>query len=429
MKLLLASAARATVGARSGQEDSFRVWPAEGVVPSDAENAGLLAVLADGMGGHTGGAIAGETACAAFADAFLASATPYAERLNTALHASNEALARGVERNAALRGMGCTLLAAWFDASGMRWTSVGDSLLLLYRFPEVIRLNADHSLGSLLDEQARQNIITASEAKSHLNRNALRSALTGSRIELIDMHGEPLAIRGGDWIVLASDGICSLAGDEIADVIGRHRNEAPEAMADGLIEAVLAKGVAGQDNTTVVVVRVDGAPDAAIDEVTTRVVMRPAQGGETADGAAATPKEKRSRSLLGSALDVSPAVWLGAAAGLLLIAVVMAISTTRKPQQTLPATAAPEPQPVLQEARPPEREVLPLPAPPPPAPPGGATSDGQTAEDPVAASPPPQTAPPQKSTPPVVRKDGQDAKKKRERVPHATPSFPFAAPN
>jgi PPM family protein phosphatase len=75
MSFLLASAARATVGARSGQKDSFRLWPAEGVVRS-AESGGLLAVLADGMGGHTGGAIAGETACATFADTFAASATP-----------------------------------------------------------------------------------------------------------------------------------------------------------------------------------------------------------------------------------------------------------------------------------------------------------------------------------------------------------------
>ena len=72
MTLLLASAARATVGGRSGQEDAFRLWPAEGVVPPKAEGGGLLAVLADGMGGHTGGAIAGQTACKTFTEVFAA---------------------------------------------------------------------------------------------------------------------------------------------------------------------------------------------------------------------------------------------------------------------------------------------------------------------------------------------------------------------
>src|SRR5262249_6384093 len=159
-----------------------------------------------------------------------------------------------------------------------------DSLLLLYRFPEVIRLNADHSLGSLLDEQARRNIITPGEAKANLNRNALRSALTGSRIELIDLHGDPLEVRAGDWIVLASDGICSLGADAMATTMARYRHATPEEMADGLIAAVLDKGVAGQDNATVIAVRIEAAPSVPFDEVTTRRVIRPAAIGGAPEG-------------------------------------------------------------------------------------------------------------------------------------------------
>ena len=194
------------------------------------------------MGGHTGGAIAGQTACKTFTEVFAAASTPPEARLKTALQASNEALAKGVEQNAALKGMGCTIVAAWIDDLGIRWTSVGDFLLLLYRLPDVIRLNADHSLGSFLDEQARQNKITRSEARRNRNRNALRSALTGSKIDLIDLRSEPLELRAGDWVLLASDGICSLPGDEIADVVYRFRQSTPEEMADGLIAAVDTEG-------------------------------------------------------------------------------------------------------------------------------------------------------------------------------------------
>ena len=271
MSIVLASAARATTGARSGQEDAFQLWPADGVARPEGESGGLLAVLADGMGGHTGGAVAGQTACSTFAEVFAAAATPYDQRLQSALDASNEALAKGVEENAALRGMGCTIVAAWMDTLGIRWASVGDSLLLLYRFPDVIRLNADHSLGSFLDEQVRQNRISASEAKQHQNRNALRSALTGSKIDLIDLRSEPLELHAGDWILIASDGICSLEGDEIADVVYNFRQSTPDEMADGLIAAVARKGVAGQDNTTVVAIRVDAAK-VAPDAETTRVL-------------------------------------------------------------------------------------------------------------------------------------------------------------
>jgi PPM family protein phosphatase len=343
MTLLLASAARATVGGRSGQEDAFRLWPGEGVVQPKPESGGLLAVLADGMGGHTGGAIAGQTACRTFAEVFANSSASAEARLKAALQASNEALAKGVEQNAALKGMGCTLVAAWIDDLGLRWTSVGDSLLLLYRLPDVIRLNADHSLGSFLDEQARQNKITRSEARRNRNRNALRSALTGSKIDLIDLRAEPLELRPGDWVLLASDGICSLPGDEIADVAYRLRQSTPEEMAEALIAAVTQKGIVDQDNATVVAVRIDGAPEAS-SGVTTPILAKP---GEEVD--------LRTRRIGVSRRGPAPrrhggktraaAVWLAAAAALVFcaVALMLAVPSLRPTLPSNPTSPAAQP--------------------------------------------------------------------------------------
>jgi protein phosphatase len=338
MSFQFSSAARATTGARSGQEDAFRVWPAEGVVPPKAEGGGLLAVLADGMGGHTGGAVAGQTACKTFAEVFATADSPLEARLSTALQASNEALAKGVEQNASLRGMGCTLVAAWFDDAGIRWTSVGDSLLLLYRAPELMRLNADHSLGFFLDEQARQNRISRSEARRNRNRNALRSALTGSKIDLIDLRADPCELRAGDWVVLASDGICSLAGDEIADVIYRFRQSTPEEMADGLIAAVTQKAIVDQDNTTVVCVRIEEAKPSA-DDVTTRIVMRPKK---SQDAELRTRRIGVSRPVRAKSRSRKAAGWLAMAAALLISAavVMLALPMLRSTVTTTPDTAS-----------------------------------------------------------------------------------------
>ena len=332
MTLLLATAARATVGRRSGQEDAYQVWPAERVVPGKREGDGLLAVLADGMGGHTGGAIASQTACKTFTEVFAAASAPHTERLRSALDASNEAIAKGVEQNGALKGMGCTIVAAWIDDLGMRWASVGDSLLLLYRLPDVIRLNADHSLGSFLDEQARQNRITRTEARSNRNRNALRSALTGSKIDLVDLRGDPLELRPGDWLVLASDGICSLSGDEIADVIYRLRQGTPEEMADALIAAITEKQVVDQDNATIVAVRIDAADDAP-----TRVLPRP--GAEDTDlitrrigvsrRSPVPPRPRRTRAALWLAAAVALAF---CAAATLFVLPALRPSATVKPE-------------------------------------------------------------------------------------------------
>src|SRR5262252_4678469 len=322
MTLLLASAARATVGGRSGQEDAFRLWPGEGVVPPRAESGGLLAVLADGMGGHTGGAIAGQTACRAFTEVFAATNAPHEARLKVALQASNEALAKGVEQNAALKGMGCTLVAAWIDDLGIRWTSVGDSLLLLYRLPDVIRLNADHSLGSFLDEQARQNKITRSEARRNRNRNALRSALTGSKIDLIDLRAEPLELR---------------PGDEIADVAYRLRQSTPEEMAEALIGAVTQKGIVDQDNATVVAVRIDGAPEASRG-VTTPMLAKP---GEEVDlRTRRIGVSRRGPARRGGGKTRAAAVWLAAAAALVFCAVALMLAVPSL-RPTLPSNPPP----------------------------------------------------------------------------------------
>jgi serine/threonine protein phosphatase PrpC len=430
MSIVLASAARATTGARSGQEDAFQLWPADGVARPEGESGGLLAVLADGMGGHTGGAVAGQTACSTFAEVFAGAASPYDQRLESALQASNEALAKGVEENAALRGMGCTIVAAWMDTLGIRWASVGDSLLLLYRFPDVIRLNADHSLGSFLDEQARQNRISASEAKQHQNRNALRSALTGSKIDLVDLRSEPLELQAGDWILIASDGICSLEGDEIADVVYNFRQSTPAEMADGLIAAVVRKNVAGQDNTTVVAIRVDPAK-VATDADTTRVLR----------GRGKEEKELRSRRIGMTGRKTSipgrpagrparTAIWFVAAAvfflffaAAILLRSLQSTTITTTPETTTstpPApVAAPAPEPAAPDAPDttgpdsPRQRIPAGPAPTPPDAPQTTVPESQTPPVPQRVAPPT----PLKSAPPAPAKATQPPLQQATPVP------------
>ena len=446
MTLLLASAARATVGGRSGQEDAFRLWPAEGVVPPKSESGGLLAVLADGMGGHTGGAIAGQTACKTFAEVFASASSPLETRLKSALHASNEALAKGVEQNAALKGMGCTIIGAWIDDLGVRWTSVGDSLLLLYRLPDVIRLNADHSLGSFLDEQARQNKITRSEARRNRNRNALRSALTGSKIDLIDLRSEPLELRPGDWVLLASDGLCSLPGDEIADVVYRFRQSTPDEMAEGLIAAVTQKGVVDQDNATVVAVRIDGAPEAS-DDVTTRVLVGPSKGEEVDLRTRRIGVSRRGPVTRRGSGKARAAVWLAAAVALAFcaVALMLAVPSLRPTMPsgpdaagppgteptTAPANAAVEPAPataIPAKPAPPKppapRSAVEPPAQgtPPPASPGKPGGEGQ--EGAVQATPPTRSVatPPPASPPAAVGEEGGASRSSQSRPAASQPS-------
>lgn len=254
-------ASRASKGARSYQEDAVALHAESEDGTSVFEAAGraprLTAVLADGMGGHAGGARASKLACTHFLDTFvgtLGGEIPGA--LQGALDKANAALALEVDANPALAGMGCTIVGAAFDAQGVQWVSVGDSPLFLVRGEEIVVLNEDHSLAPEIDRLAEAGKITWEAALSDPRRHFLRSALTGGEIELIDRSVRPLALMPGDIVVLASDGIHTLSHEEIHGVALAHADAGADAIADKLLAAVADRRQTYQDNTTLIVVTV-----------------------------------------------------------------------------------------------------------------------------------------------------------------------------
>jgi len=257
-------AARATQGARDYQEDASAVWAPESRSGADApaaESGPLVAVLADGMGGHVGGALASRMVCDSFISAFGELDGERAQRLLGALRTANGAIAAKVKANPMLSGMGSTLIAAVFGAQGVEWVSVGDSPLLLYRRGEIALLNEDHSLAPELDRLVAIGRMTAEQAKADPRRHMLRSAVTGDELDLVDVSRKPLALEPGDYVILASDGLHTLETAEIARVVAASAANGAEAVADALIRAVEAVRDPHQDNTTVIAVR--PLPDSA----------------------------------------------------------------------------------------------------------------------------------------------------------------------
>ncbi len=252
-------ACRATRGARSYQEDTALVWPgSEPMVEAPSEpmpNGEIVAVLADGMGGHAGGALASRMACESFLKEFSGGKGKNSRRLVDGLEAANTSIATAVENNPMLSGMGSTLVGVLFGPEGVEWISVGDSPLLLYRNGEVVPLNEDHSLAPELDRLASEGKITTEEAKRDPRRHMLRSAVTGDEIDLVDLSRKPLKIEPGDYVILASDGLHTLENSEIERIVTAYGVDGPAAVANALIRAVEAMRDPHQDNTTVVAVR------------------------------------------------------------------------------------------------------------------------------------------------------------------------------
>jgi serine/threonine protein phosphatase PrpC len=219
----------------------------------------MLVVLADGMGGHQGGAVASQTTVDSFTNAFLTDfpALKVSYRLFGAMARANEELENLVRKNGSLEGMGSTLVAATFSSLGISWVSVGDSLLLRVRGRTLHRLNQDHSMAPILDEAVKKGNLTRELAATHKDRNALRSAVTGTEIDLVDIPDRPESLLAGDVILLASDGLRTLSDVEITRVVNTKKSAGARAIVGGLLEAVREKKKRRQDNTTVAAIVID----------------------------------------------------------------------------------------------------------------------------------------------------------------------------
>lgn len=238
-------------GARPYQEDAYRIVAFREGNGEDACDA--LMVIADGMGGHRGGAKASGVAVAAFVEHFAQIRGNMPDRLRGALEASNMAVGEVASEDPGLAGMGCTLIACAVSSNECDWISVGDSLLWNLDGDGLRRLNADHSMRPLLEKLVAAGRMTPEELEEDHSVGHLRSAVMGEELTLIDVGNGPCRLSPGDCIILASDGLLTLQEGEIADVCDESAT-ASEAVAT-LLQCVEQTRQERQDNATVIVYR------------------------------------------------------------------------------------------------------------------------------------------------------------------------------
>ena len=243
-------------GCRERQEDAVAVS-----CPQGAEFG--FAVVSDGMGGHAAGDLASRIIVAEiFAEltlrgrAALAAPEDLSELLKASVETANASLQAQIDAYPDQSGMGGTVVATSLVDGGLQWVSVGDSLLYLLRDGMLKRLNDDHSMGPQIDLMAKNGMIDAETARTHPQRNCLTSALTGKDIPELDCPARRLDLEDGDIVVLASDGLQSVAEEDIASILDKASHLESREIAAALIDAVTDAGDPEQDNTSVVVIRV-----------------------------------------------------------------------------------------------------------------------------------------------------------------------------
>lgn len=213
---------------------------------------GSLFVVADGMGGHSGGEVASSITTGHFIE--LGEVATIEELQQAVVDANTKIRARG-SIDPELGGMGTTVVAIavlptpeqgaplHFGAA-----NVGDSRLYLLEGEALSQVSTDHSL---VDELVRAGQITRTEATLHPQRNVVTRAL-GAEPE-VDVDTWVLPSHVGQRYLLCSDGLVNeVENSEIGRVLATVDD--PEDAAENLV--ALANSAGGRDNISVLIVDV-----------------------------------------------------------------------------------------------------------------------------------------------------------------------------
>lgn len=238
------------IGAREEQQDAFGFLALND--PEAVKRYGMLAVLADGMGGLAMGKEASQLAVQTLLNEYLirTAGETVPEALEKALHAANKAVYELALQYELEWNVGTTLVAAVIKEGMLHWISVGDSRIYLYRDGVLVPLTLDHVYANQLHERVKAGQLTREEAESHPERHLLTSYLGIPKLNEIDASRKPFRVAAGDWILLCSDGLYDELSESLLEEAVR---KPPPQAAEFILQHVLALEKPYQDNATIAI--------------------------------------------------------------------------------------------------------------------------------------------------------------------------------
>ncbi|AFI28259.1 MULTISPECIES: protein-serine/threonine phosphatase PrpC [Bacillus] len=210
----------------------------------------VLAVVADGMGGHLAGDVASKMAVKAMGEKWNEAETiPQAPSecekwLIEQILSVNSKIYDHAQAHEECQGMGTTIVCALFTGKTVSVAHIGDSRCYLLQDDDFIQVTEDHSL---VNELVRTGEISREDAEHHPRKNVLTKALGTDQSVSIDTRS--FDIEPGDKLLLCSDGLTNkVEGTELKDIL--QSDSAPQEKVNLLVDKANQNG--GEDNITAV---------------------------------------------------------------------------------------------------------------------------------------------------------------------------------
>ena len=206
------------------------------------DNVRFAIIVADGMGGHSGGEIASEYAVQYFCD-FVQElpaglgVEELSEELKTwTAKAHQNILKQGIE-NPEYNEMGTTFAGLLFYEKIVLALNIGDSRVYRYRNEVLKQITKDHSMRELTGDKTMPS-------------NQIYNSLGAGETAFIDIKDLTEQVYNDDVFMICSDGLCDMVSDEEIEKVLSNR-----ASADDLVSIACQAG--GKDNVSVIVLSVN----------------------------------------------------------------------------------------------------------------------------------------------------------------------------
>ena len=231
------------IGTREQQDDSF----ATSIMPY-----GVMAIVADGIGGYINGNLASKIAVETYLDEF--------ERRNATDNISYYFQTSAVLSNGRIRDEfgeakgGTTAVAVVLAEGKMYWTSVGDSNIAVIRNRRLIEINRKENVKNWLEDQYLAGAINKEAAMGGPMDKRLVNYLGYDGFKKASESDRPILLKKKDQILIYSDGVEVIGQIELENIMSRKGTA--QKKAEMIMEAIENKKVNSKDNSTIIILEV-----------------------------------------------------------------------------------------------------------------------------------------------------------------------------
>jgi PPM family protein phosphatase len=211
-------------------------------------------LVADGLGGHRGGAQASSVTGQSILDAFNTSPGATEDHLAEYLQQARSEFQKLIGNAEDTMAPRTTLSVLLTDENTAIWAHIGDTRLYHFRKRKILFQTLDHSVPQQLVNCGE---ISQEEVRDHEDRNRLIAVFDGKDINRIEYSSSPVLLMEGDAFLLCSDGFWEYVLEaEMEKCMKRSKN--PDRWLSLMKKRLLKRAKKNHDNYTALAVFING---------------------------------------------------------------------------------------------------------------------------------------------------------------------------